>query len=156
MKNEGYVYSVRMPATAVTAAKTLMQIKTGAAAIEILDFRLAQTTKTTSELLALQILRKTATATVTSATPVKINSNDPASLAVGGTSATGYNASAEGTDGDILWDGVWNVLNGEYPYLPTPEARIWTPQTDFIAIKLLTAPAASMTLTLSVFYVEYR
>src|SRR5262245_5468556 len=112
MKNEGYVYSVRMPATAVTAAKTLMQIKSGAAALEILDFRLGQTTKTTSELLALQILRKTATATVTSATPLEINQGGPASLAVGGSSATGYNASAEGTDGDIVWDGVWNVLNG--------------------------------------------
>lgn len=156
MKNEGYTYHVEMPSTAITAAKTLLQIKAGAAPLEILWFALSQVTKTTSELLQIQILRKSAAATVTSFTPLKLNPAAPSALAVGGTSATGYNASAEGTDTDILFKDHWNVLNGNYQYLPTPEDRIWVPQAAIIGIKLNTAPAASMTMILSCHFVEYQ
>jgi hypothetical protein len=157
MKESGYVYHVELPSTAVTAAKTLVQIKAGAAALELLEVRVSQITKTASELLEVQILRKTAAATVTSFTPLKVGgSADPASLAVGGTSATGNNASAEGTNGDILFKGIWNVLNGEYIYLPTPEDRIWVPQAGIIGIKLNTAPAASMNIICIAHFVEYQ
>lgn len=156
MKQEGFVYYAEMPSTAITAAKTLLQIKAGAAALELLEFRLSQVTKTTSELLQVQILRKSAAATVTSFTPLELQPAGPAALAVGGTTATGYNASAEGTDGDILFKSHWNVLNGEYIYLPTPEARIWVPQTGILGIKLNTAPAASMTMILMALFAEYQ
>jgi hypothetical protein len=149
-------YQVRIAQTAQTAAKTLIQIKAGsAAAIEILFARVYQITKTTSELLNLQVLRKSAAATVTSFTPLKFDPNDPTSGAAGGTSATGTNASAEGTDGDILVDGMWNVLNGEWIHLPVPEERIWVPAAGIIALKLNTAPAASMTIGAEIHYAEY-
>lgn len=153
--SSGYVYVVRLAPTAITAAKTLIQIKAGAAALDILNLRVYQTTKTSSELLTLQVLRKTAAATVTSATPLKVNPADPASLAVGSTSGTGVNASAEGTDGDIVDEDVWNVLNGGWQMLDIPEARYRVPQAGIIALKLNTAPAASMTIGAIVRYVEY-
>lgn len=156
MKQEGFLYYAEMPATAIAAAKTLLQIKAGAAPLELLEFRLSQITKTTSELLEVQILRKTAAATVTSFTPLELQPAGPVALAVGGSSATGYNASAEGTNGDILFKSHWNVLNGEYVYLPVPEARIWVPQGGFIGIKLNTAPAASMTMILTALFQEYQ
>jgi hypothetical protein len=156
MKQEGFVYYAEMPSTAITAAKTLLQIKAGAAPLEILEFHLSQITKTTSELLEVQILRKSAAATVTSFTPLEQQPAGPAALAVGGTSATGYNASAEGTNTDIVFKSVWNVLNGEYVYMPTPEARIWVPQGAIIAIKLNTAPAASMTMFCNALFQEYQ
>lgn len=156
MKQEGFVYYAEMPSTAITAAKTLLQIKAGAAALELLEFRLSQITKITSELLEVQILRKSAAATVTSFTPLELNPGGPAALAVGGTAATGYNASAEGTNGDIIFKTVWNVINGEYVYMPTPETRIWVPQTAIIAIKLNTAPAASMTMFCDAIFQEYQ
>jgi hypothetical protein len=156
MKNEGYTYYAEMPSTAITAAKTLLQIKAGAAPLEILEFRLSQITKTTSELLEVQILRKSAAATVTSFTPLELNPAGPAALAVGGTTATGYNASAEGTNTDIIFKTHWNVLNGEFIYLPTPEGRIWVPQTGIIGIKLNTAPAASMTMIVMAVFSEYQ
>lgn len=156
MKQEGFCYYAEMPSTAITAAKTLLQIKAGAAALELLEFRISQVTKTTSELLQVQILRKTAAATVTSFTPLEMQQGGPAALAVGGASATGYNASAEGTDGDILFKSHWNVLNGEYVYLPVPEGRIWVPQAGIIGIKLNTAPAASMNIILTALFQEYQ
>lgn len=156
MKQEGFVYYAEMPSTAVTAAKTLLQIKAGAAALELLEVRLSQVTKITGELLEVQILRKSAAATVTSFTPLELQPAGPAALAVGGTAATGYNASAEGTNGDILFKSHWNVINGEFQYLPLPETRIWVPQAGIIGIKLNTAPAASMTMICMAYFQEYQ
>jgi hypothetical protein len=156
MKQEGFVFYAEMPSTAITAAKTLLQIKAGAAALELLEFRLSQVSKTTSELLEVQILRKSGAATVTSFTPLEMQPAGPAALAVGGTAATGYNASAEGTNTDILYKSHWNVLNGEYVYLPTPEGRIWVAQTGILGIKLNTAPAASMTMICTALFIEYQ
>src|SRR4051812_31432253 len=124
MRDPGYTYYAEMLSTAITAAKTLVQIKAGAAPIDIVEIILSQVTKTTSELLELRLLRKSAAATVTSFTPLKFNPGDPTSLAAGGTSATGYNASSEGTDTDVLRKEHWNVINGVWQYLPVPEARI--------------------------------
>lgn len=149
-------YSVRLAPTALTTAKTLVQIKAGAAAsLEILSVRVFQITKSTSELLELQILRKSAAATVTSFTPLKLDPNDPASAAVGSTSGTGITATAEGTDTDIIEHSVWNVLNGEWVHLPVPEDRIWVPAAGIVGVKLNTAPAASMSVGCIVHYAEY-
>lgn len=153
---QGFVYYAEMPSTAITAAKTLVQIVAGAAALDIVSVRVAQLTKTATELLELQLLRKSGAATVTSFTPLKYNPNDPSSLAVGGTSATGYNASAEGTNTDILLKTSWNVLNGEWLYLPVPEGRIRVPQAGIFGVKLNTAPAASMNIIVGVEFMEYR
>jgi len=154
--SSGYAYIVRMAPTALTVAKTLIQVKAGAAAIDIAAAYVYQVTKTSSELLQVQIIRKSAAATVTSFTPVKLNPNDPAALAVGGVSATGTNASAEGTDGDITHEEVWNVLNGTWQYLNIPELRDREQQAAIIALKLATAPAASMTIGAVLKFIEYR
>ncbi len=143
---EGYVYTIRLAPTSISAAKTLIQVKAGACALEVVYARVYQVTKTSTELLALQQLRKSAAATVTSFTPLKHNPGDPAALCVGGTSATGTNASAEGTDSDILDETDWNVLNGEFLWLPVPEERIRVPQSGIYGLKLNTAPAAAMTI----------
>lgn len=153
--NIGNIYAVRLAPTAITAAKTLIQIKAGAAALTIVKARVYQVTKTSSELLALQWLRKSAAATVTSFTPLKMRTGDENSLAVGGTSATGVNATAEGTDTDIIDEEDWNVLNGAWLDLPVPEGRIWVPQAGIIGLKLNTAPAASMTIGAVVHFMEF-
>lgn len=157
----GYIYSVVMAPTAVTAAKTLIQVKTGAAPVDLLDARIYQVTKTSSELLAVQLhqyIVPTA-GTVTSVTPLKSNHLDPAALAVGGTSATGTNASAEpsgGTD-NLVYSTNWNVLNGEWYFLDIPEGRIRAAQGgDLITLKLNTAPAASMTIGAVLRFIEYQ
>ncbi len=153
--SSGYIYTVRMNAVAVTAAQTLIQIKAGAAALDLLELKISQVTKADNELLEIQILRKTVAATVTSFTPVKANGLDPLALAIGGTAATGVDASAEGTDGDILEEDVWNVITGSWRYLDIPEGRFRCPQAGIIALKLQTAPAASMTIGAVAKFLEY-
>lgn len=153
---EGYVYTVRLAPTAITAAKTLIQVKAGATGLDIIRARIYQVTKVQGENLAVQMLRKSAAATVTSATPLKTNAGDPASLAVGSTSATGVNASAEGTDTDILDEDVWNVIGGGWFEYPIPEDRIRVPQAGIFGFKLNTAPAASMTIGAVVRIREYQ
>jgi hypothetical protein len=139
---EGYVYEVRNGGVSISTAITVIQIKAGASALEILRASIAQRGSTTSTIERIGLVRKSAAATVTSATPIKLCPGDPASLAVGGTSATGITASAEGTDGDILVDETFNIVNGTWAWLPTPEERIRVPQGGLIALKFLTAPGA--------------
>jgi hypothetical protein len=129
------VYTVKIKISAVTTAKTLIQIKAGtASALEILRAWLTQSNVTVDDNAEALILRKTAAATVTSATPVLHDPSDQAAKAVGGTTATGTNASTEGTDGDELIHEGFSILAG-WTWLPTPEERIIVPQAGFIALK---------------------
>lgn len=154
--SSGYLYVVRLTPTALTTAKTLIQVVAGAAAFDVIGATVSQVTKSTSELLRIQLLRKTAVATVTSFTPLLTNPADPASLAIGGTSLTGVNATAEGTNGDVLEDRVWNILNGTWEYVPIPEGRKRAAQAGNLALVLITAPAASMTIAATLEILEYR
>lgn len=138
---DGYVYEVRNGGVAISTAITVIQLKAGAAALEILRASIGQRGSTTSAIERIGLVRKSSTATVTSATPLKLSANDPAALAVGGAAATGITASAEGTDGDVLVDECFNVVNGTWTWLPTPEERIRVPQGGAVGLKFLTAPA---------------
>lgn len=162
MSSPSYLYTVRMAPTALTAAKTLIQIRPVTATIQIIRAKIHQITKTTSELLDIQQSRYTGAftaATVTSATPIlKGGSSDPASLAVGGTTATGVNATAEPSGGTqtLTDEEVWNILNGTWIDLPIPENRMMVSNNELYTLKLNTAPAASMTIGAIVDYVEFR
>ena len=112
---EGYVYELRNGGVACSTASTILQIKAGSCALEILRASIGQ---------------RGSTAT------------DPAALAAGGTSATGITASAEGTDGDVLIDENFNIVNGTWTWLPTPEERIRVGAGGIIGLKFLTAPGS--------------
>ena len=119
----------------ITTAKTLLQIKAGATTpLEILRASITNATVDASDSGVAQILRKSAAATVTSQTAKLFDGSSTAADAVGGTAATGDTASAEGTDGDVLIEEGFNVLNG-FLWLPTPEERIIVPAAGFIALK---------------------
>lgn len=139
---EGYTYEVRNGGVSISTAITVIQIKAGASALEILRASIGQKGSTTSTIERIGLVRKSGAATVTSATPLKLGPGDPSSLAVGGTSATGITATAEGTDTDILVDECFNIVNGTWAWLPTPEERIRVPQGGIVGLKFLTAPGA--------------
>jgi hypothetical protein len=139
---EGYTYEVRNGGVSISTAITVIQIKAGASALEILRASIGQKGSTASAIERIGLVRKSAAATVTSATPLKLRPGDPAALAVGGTTATGITATAEGTDTDVLVDECFNIANGTWAWLPTPEERLWVPQGGIVALKFLTAPAA--------------
>lgn len=139
------VYNVQMVDTAVTAGITLVQLKAGSGSIcRILRAWCSQRNLTGSAMQSIEIVRKSGAATVTSFTPLLWDPGDAAANAVGGTSATGYNASGEGTDGDVLVSDAFNILNG-WLWVPTPEERIIVPPSGIIGLKFPNAPGSSMT-----------
>lgn len=92
---------------------------------------------TTSAAATIELIRKTATATLTNTlTPVALSENDPAPSATAKSVAT-----AEGTDGNILIREAFNVLNG-WLYLPVPEERIVVKAGGILALKFPSAPAS--------------
>lgn len=138
-----YIYVVKNgdAGVAISTAITIIQVVAGAASLELLRCGISQGLFETSTMEHVQILRKTVAASVTTFTPRRYNFNDPTSLAVGGASATGYTATAEGTDGEVLIDDGWNILNGWV--WKSGEDRIIVQQAGIIAMKFPVAPASA-------------
>ena len=138
------VYKVALSAVAVSTAITIIQIKAGATVpLQIIRATISQSSSTTSAQQRAQINRKSAAATVTSATPEKLGpTTDPAASAVGGTSATGTNASAEGTDTGLLVEDAFNVLNG-WVFLPTPKEYPFVDAASIVGLKFPAAPSST-------------
>jgi hypothetical protein len=139
------VYSVRLSAVSIsTGPITLIQIKAGATVpLQIIRSWVSQSSSTTSAALRVDISRKTAAATVTSATPEKLGpTTDPAASAVGGTAATGTNASGEGTTGNQIFEDGFNVLNG-WVFLPTPKEYIFVDAATIVGLRFPVAPSAT-------------
>lgn len=137
------VYVVRLVPTTISTAITVIQIATPATVmIEIIRAQLSQTTLTASGMMDVALLKKTAAATVTSFTPLPVREKDGAALCVGGTTATGTNASGEGTNGNVIHREAVNVLNGWF-YIPAPDERPTVAPSSFIALTFLTAPTSA-------------
>lgn len=148
------IYVVNHSAISVSTAITIIQIKAGATRpLRIIRAWCTQSNLTTSAQQRIQLLRKTAAATVTSFTPLLYNPGDSAANAAGGTTSTGITASGEGTDGDILVGDVFNLLTG-WLYLPVPEERPLVLPAGFIALKFPAAPAAATTFTAGIVFEE--
>lgn len=132
----GFQYAVHASG-AVTTAKTLIQIKAGAATpLELLEAGCSGQSDT-ADAMEILILRLTAAATVTSFTPLELSESGPAADAAGGTAATGTDASANGTAGDILVRVNASVQagGGFYWSKNMGGARIYVPAAGFLALK---------------------
>lgn len=140
----GKVYTVNSLNTTISTAITIIQIKAGATTpLWLVRAVLTMRGSVTSAQERVQIVRKSAAATVTSATPLLLDEGDDAADAVGGTSATGITGTAEGTDTNILVDRGFNVLNG-FEWIPTPLEMIKVLPAGIIALKFPVAPASNV------------
>lgn len=150
------VYCINVTRLAVTGAITLMQIKAGASTpLQLLRCAGAQSSSTTSTQLSVQINRKSAAATVTPFVPLLLGpADDPAAKAVSGAAATGTNASAEGTDTDVLWQDVFNYVPLGWLWLPSEKERIHVPPAGIVGCKFPVAPATSVTITSQMLWEE--
>src|SRR5260221_411085 len=150
MAAQNRVYTVSMTRITIpTAVTTLIQILAGATVpLQLIRALVAQSSSTSSTQLPIEICRKSAAATVTSYTPRKNGpSTDPAASAVGGVSATGTNASAEGTNSDILIQDVWNYLNG-WLWIPTsPKEYKFVDAATILAMRFPVAPGGTLVTT---------
>ena len=121
-------------------AVTLLQyVPAAAIPVRVLQASVTQSSSTTSTQLEAKLLRKTAAATVTAAvanTDIRrLDPGDAATTAQLGTALSGYLATVEGTDGEILDDQGTNTLNGYY-FEPQPERTPTVPGGGIIALKL--------------------
>ena len=130
------------------AAITILQLTAPAAtSFDVVRAWVTQSASTTSAQAVVQLNRKSAAATVTALTPVRLNTGDPVSVVT-----AGHTATAEGTDTDILIREGFNVLSG-WLYLPVPEERITVRPGETLALKFPTAPA-SHTWEYGITYIE--
>lgn len=137
MSTLGNVYSASNSAT-VSTAITVMQLQAASGnPIVILRAWVTQESSTTSAQTGIQLLRKTATITGSGATEVKLNPTSPTA-----TATALHTATVEGTDGDILVEEGFNILNG-WLYLPVPEERPVVDPSGFIALKFSAAPSSA-------------
>jgi hypothetical protein len=147
----GQMYSASFSAVAVTAVQDLFELLTPATGIaKIHEVRISQITKTTSEMLRLTIQRNSGSGSAGS-TPTKYP------LEVGGAAAEctiEANNTSRGAGATVLVNMMWNVVNGEYVYLPIPEDRIVVSPSSYVTVGLETAPAASMTMSGTIIWEE--
>lgn len=137
------IYTINHNAIVVSTAITIIQYKAGALnKAAVVRFSISQGLSETSTMEQIQLLRKTAAATVTGFTPLENDPDGPAAFGVSGTAATGITATAEGTDGDILVNEGWNILNG-YLWVRSHPLEIVIPAAGIIAIKFPVAPASA-------------
>jgi hypothetical protein len=148
-------YVVGINGLSVTGAITLIQVKAGAnRSVEIVRAWLSQSNRTASPMQRVEILRKTAAATVTGATPLLLNTKMPAADAAGGVAATGTNASVEGTDGDVLVGDAFNIQSG-WLWVPTTDERIVLKPAEIIGLKLPVAPDTATVFSGAIVFNEY-
>jgi hypothetical protein len=140
---QGNAYTVVRPAVTTSTAITIIQLTVPTTTLaEITRAWVDQSSSTTSTAARIQIVRKTGVATVTSQNPTPLGTNSGASLCVGGVSATGITATVEGTDGNILVDDGFNILNG-WLWVPVPEERIVVRPGETIGLKFPSAPTSA-------------
>ena len=136
-------YTINHNAIVVSTAITIIQYKAGATnKAYVVRFSISQGLSETSTMEQIQLLRKTAAATVTSFTPIENDPDGPVAFGAGGTAATGITASVEGTDGDILVNEGFNILNG-YTWVRSARDEIVIPAAGIIALKFPVAPASA-------------
>lgn len=120
---------------AVSTAITVLQVTAPATmTLEIIRAWVTQSSSTTSAQSDVILVRKSATITGTSITPVKLEPGDPSP-----TFTALRTASAEGTDTDTVAGEGFNVLNG-WLYVPVPEERIKVPPSGILGLKFPSAP----------------
>jgi hypothetical protein len=152
----GGCYVAQMTAVSVSTAITLVQVKAGAAPLQLVRCWVSQSSSVTNAMQRIGIVRKSVAATVTSFTPLETNDSSLNSLAVGGTAATGITATAEGTDSVTLFPDAFSILNG-WLWFPTSEReRVSVPPSGIIGIKFLAAPSAAITVTAGICWEEWN
>lgn len=154
----GDVYTVVHKRISVSTAITIIQLKAGTTyGFDILRGWWSQSNSTTSAQQAFALVRKSTAATVTAGvvgtTVYKLDPNAPTPDLVLSTSGTGITASAEGTNTDEVLVDAQNTQSG-WLYLPIPEERIHVPPGGIIALTLMAAPAAALTISAGITIME--
>jgi hypothetical protein len=148
----GRIYSITKAATAVTAVQDLCSIlATLGMAFRVHEVVISQTGQTTVGNLNFSLKRLPATVTVgsggTAVTPQKMNNGDASATVTARCNDT-TQATTSGTV-SVLRAEAWNPING-YQYMPYPDDQpIIAPSQGFV-VSLDSAPASSISLSITV------
>lgn len=142
----GNTYTLKTSNFTVAAIKTLVQLQAGAAApCKLLRAVVSCRGVTVSTMMQIGVYRLSAGSTVTAAvkgTSIFDDTGGNVSPACTlGTTATGINASAEGTYADKLIDDDFNQLQG-WEKIWTPPEQIIVPGGGLIALVVPVAPSS--------------
>lgn len=147
----GRIYSVTKSGTAVTAVQDLLAITaTAGMAFKVHEVVISQTGQTTVGNLNFSLKRLPTVVTTgsggTAITPQKMNNGDASAVATARANDT-VQATTSGTM-SLLRAEAWNPING-YQYMPYPDDQpIIAPNQAFV-VSLDTAPAASISLSIT-------
>ena len=133
--------------TTGTAIKTLLQVATPSTVTsKVVEWGISFDGSAAATPIEVELIQTDVAATVTSLTPQAYNlSGDaPASLCVGGTSATGYTASAEGTItatryGDLQLISPTNQYVKQYPL----GREFFVPASKFLRVRVTAGTAVN-------------
>lgn len=147
------VYNLVRTSTVTSTAITVNQVGgVAGVALEVNRAWANQSTVTSTAQTRMQLLLKSAAATVTGQSPALLSPAMQASKAVSGATASGITATIEGTDSTVWDEEGFNIVNG-WLYLPVPEERIMT-VNRILALKFPTAPTSASYIT-GITWLEY-
>ena len=149
-------YAIQAQFTTVTTSKTLIQLATGATTPAWIDYVSCEGQSDVADAMEIILVRKSGAATVTSFTPLIMMQGagtEQIANAVGGAALTGTNASAEGTDTDVLFRWSVSVQAGGGLQIWFPEGLVLVGAASFIGLKLNNT-ITSQTLTASLQFSE--
>ena len=134
------LYTVHGDAQAVSTAITILEVTAPSTAVlEIKRACVEQSSVTTSAQARIRLLRKTGTITGTASPPSAIPIDAAASSGV----TIKWIATAEGTDGNVIYEENFNILNGWLWVPASAMERIIVPPSGLIALKFPAAPTSA-------------
>lgn len=132
-------YSVNTGNQTISTAITILEVTAPSTAVLIIYRAWCFANTTTAGAARLQLLRKTGTITGTATPPTPVALDASATTGV----TVKWKATAEGTDGNVIYESGFRLDGGEWLYLPVPEERVIVPPSGIIALKFPAAPTSS-------------
>lgn len=138
----GRSYIILLENVSVSTLRTLIEFTNASTKVcEVLRAWVTQTNSEVSTQEEVEMIRKSAAGTGTSATPAPTDGSD---TAFGGSARV--NCTAEGTTGTRVWREGMNILSG-WLYQPVPEERIVVPGSGILALRWAQTPEAAIDVT---------
>ncbi len=140
------VYIARLDNTSVSTARTLVGINVASTCAAVVLECFIDFSSVASTSIRVRIKKHTTAGTSTAFTPIVLSGAAALSTA-------GNNYTVEGTLGDTIFDRFVNFVPG-MNYLPIPEQRIDLAPSARFGIEFPTAPAAAVTLSAGITWLE--
>lgn len=154
---QDYMFNMVMDTvTTLTAARTFIQMVENNYPLKIHEIGIGyQLTSPVSKLFEVNLSKMTSAGTGTSFTPRKNNEAIAASDLTGSTTTNMVNGTV-GTVNEIKRGWMWNVINGQFTWTPTPATQPTIAAGETWALILATAPVTGESWNAYITFEEMR